>query len=60
MIGLASLASLLASLASLGLGVTLAALAPRAGLRAATCETCGGLFLISGLALLGSCLPLFR
>lgn len=50
----------LASLASLGLGTTLAALAPRAGLRAPACETCGGLFLVSGLALLGSSLPLFR
>lgn len=50
----------MASVASLGLGVTLAALAPRAGLRAQACETYGGLFLVSGLALLGCCLPLFR
>ncbi|MGV7031777.1 hypothetical protein [Methylobacterium symbioticum] len=50
----------IASVVSLGLGIALAAAAPRAGLRAQACETCGGLFLVSGLALLGSCLPLFR
>ncbi|GJD55539.1 hypothetical protein [Methylobacterium dankookense] len=49
-----------ASVASLGLGVALAVAAPRAGLRAQACETYGGLFLVSGLALLGCCLPLFR
>lgn len=50
----------IASVASVSLGVALAAVAPRAGLRAQACETCGGLFLVSGLALLGCCLPLFR
>ncbi|WP_336491653.1 hypothetical protein [Methylobacterium nigriterrae] len=48
------------SLASLGLGVTLAGVAPRAGSRVAACETCAGLLLVAGLAVLGSGLPLFR
>lgn len=50
----------LASLAILCLGVTLAGLAPRAGLRMQAFETCGGLLLVSGLALLGSGLPVFH
>ncbi len=50
----------LASFASVGLGVAFAALAPRAGARSQVCETCGGLLLVSGLALLGCGLPLFR
>lgn len=50
----------LASLASLGAGIGLAAFAPRAGLRAHAFESCGGLLLVAGLALLGSGLPLFR
>lgn len=50
----------LASLGSLCLGTTLAALAPRAGLRARSVETCAGLLLVCGLALLGSGLPVFR
>lgn len=50
----------LASLASLGAGIGLAAFAPRAGIRAHTFESCGGLLLVAGLALLGSGLPLFR
>ena len=49
-----------ASFISLGLGVALAACAPRAGLRAQTVETCGGVLLVSGLALLGAALPVFR
>ena len=49
-----------ASLASLCIGTALAGVAPRAGLRSGTFETCGGLLLVSGLALLGSGLPLFR
>jgi hypothetical protein len=50
----------LASAASFGLGVLLASLAPSAGLRMQAYETTGGLFLVSGLVLLGSGLPLFR
>ncbi|MDP4023308.1 hypothetical protein Q8W71_11780 [Methylobacterium sp. NEAU 140] len=50
----------LASAACLGLGVALAGFAPRAGLRVRAFETGGGLFLVSGLVLLGSGLPLFR
>ncbi len=49
-----------ASFAILCLGVTLAGLAPRVGLRTEVLETCGGLLLVSGLALLGSGLPVFR
>ena len=49
-----------ASLASLCLGATLAGLAPRVGLRARAFETCGGVLLVAGLALLGSGLPVFR
>lgn len=50
----------LASLASLCIGAPLAGLAPRAGLRRRAFETCGGLLLVSGLALLGSGLPVFH
>ncbi|MCJ2010242.1 hypothetical protein MKK70_26580 [Methylobacterium sp. E-041] len=50
----------MASLASLGAGIGLAGFAPRAGLRAATFESCGGVLLVTGLALLGAGLPLFR
>ncbi|GJE58947.1 hypothetical protein MPOCJGCO_1032 [Methylobacterium trifolii] len=50
----------LASLPCLGLGIALAALAPRAGLRMQAFETGSGLLLVSGLALLGAGLPLFR
>lgn len=50
----------LASVTSVGLGIAFAVLAPRAGTRSQACETCGGLLLVSGLALLGCGLPLFR
>ena len=50
----------LASAFSLCLGVDLAARAPAAGLRAKAFETSGGLFLVSGLVLLGSGLPVFH
>ncbi|GJD44485.1 hypothetical protein AFCDBAGC_2352 [Methylobacterium cerastii] len=50
----------LTSVVSLGAGIGLAAFAPRAGLRAHAFESCGGLLLVAGLALLGSGLPLFR
>lgn len=50
----------LASLTSLVAGSGLAAFAPRAGLRAHTFESCGGLLMVAGLALLGAGLPLFR
>ncbi|MFC6792505.1 hypothetical protein ACFQE0_24865 [Methylobacterium komagatae] len=50
----------LASAFSLCLGVALAARAPAAGLRAKAFETSGGLFLVSGLVLLGSGLPVFH
>ena len=50
----------LASVASLCLGVTLAAMAPRAGLRTQAFETFGGVLLVSGLALLGAGLPVFQ
>ncbi len=50
----------LASLASLCIGASLAGFAPKAGLRSAAFETYGGLLLVSGLALLGSGLPVFR
>ncbi|MCJ2024946.1 hypothetical protein [Methylobacterium sp. J-067] len=50
----------LASALSLCLGVALAAHAPSAGLRAEAFETSGGVFLVSGLVLLGSGLPVFH
>ncbi len=50
----------LASALSLCLGVVLAAHAPSAGLRADAFETSGGVFLVSGLVLLGSGLPVFH
>ncbi|GJE39505.1 hypothetical protein KHHGKMAE_3588 [Methylobacterium persicinum] len=50
----------LASALSLCLGVVCAACAPSAGLRAQAFETSGGVFLVSGLILLGSGLPVFR
>ncbi|MCJ2014488.1 hypothetical protein [Methylobacterium sp. J-076] len=50
----------LASVVSLCLGVALAAKAPSAGLRAQAFETSGGVFLVSGLILLGSGLPVFH
>lgn len=48
------------SLTSLCVGATLAGCAPRARTCAATVETCGGTLFMSGLVLLGACLPLFR
>lgn len=50
----------LASAVSLCLGVAFAVRAPSAGLRTQAFETSGGVFLVSGLILLGSGLPIFR
>ena len=48
------------SLFSLALGAALASLGARTPSHAARLEAWGGTFLVTGLALLGAALPLFR